>query len=56
MIPKQFAAVRIELVCTIRSITSDEEDPFSIVGDARIEKVARKPDPQIPERFQLVDN
>jgi hypothetical protein len=56
MIPKQFAAVRIELVCTVGLITSDNEYPFSTVGKARAENVARKPDPQIPDLFDFVDN
>jgi len=56
MIPKQFAAVRIELVYKVGLMTSDKEDSFTVVGKARAEKVARKPDPQIPDLFELVDN
>lgn len=56
MIPKQLAAVRIEVVCTVGPITSDNEYSLSTVGKARAENVARKPDPQIPDLFELVDN
>jgi len=56
MIPKQFAAVSIELVGKFRSISSDKENSFSILGVAEAAKVAREPYPQIPDRFELVDN
>lgn len=56
MIPKQFAAVRIEVVCTVGLKRSDKEYSLSTVGQARAEKVARKPDPHIPDLFELVDN
>jgi hypothetical protein len=54
--PKQFAAVRIEFVDTIGLITCDNEYPFSALRMARVEKVARKPYPHIPDRFELVGN
>jgi hypothetical protein len=56
MIPKQLAAVRIELVTTVGLITRDNEDSLPVVGQARAEQVARKPYPQIPERFEFVGN
>jgi hypothetical protein len=56
IIPKQFAAVRIELMGKRRSIRSDKENSFAIVGKARAESVTRKPDAQIPDLFEVVDN
>lgn len=55
-IPEAFAAVRKELIGGLRSITSDKEYSLSVVGQTRIESVARKPAPQIPNLFKLVDN
>jgi len=54
--PKQFAAVRIELIGKWRSIRSDKEYSFTVVGQTRVESVTRKPDPHIPDFFELVDN
>ena len=54
--PKQFAAVRIELVRTVGLMTCDKEYAFPMLGNARVEKVARKPYPHIPDLFELVGN
>lgn len=45
IIPKQFAAIRIELMGKRRSIRSDNEYSFTVVGKARAETVTRKPYP-----------
>jgi hypothetical protein len=56
IIPKQFAAVRIELIGKFRSIRADKEYPFTVVGKTRAESVTREPNPQIPDLFKFVDN
>lgn len=55
-IPVVAAAVRKELIGGFGSITCDNENTFSVVGQTRIESVAREPPPQIPDLFELVDN
>lgn len=55
-IPVAFAAVRKELIGGFGSITCDNEYSFSMVGQTRIESVAREPAPQIPDLFELVGN
>jgi hypothetical protein len=56
IIPKQFAAVRIELMGKQRSIRSDKENSFTVVGKTRAESVTREPYPHIPDLFEFVDN
>jgi hypothetical protein len=56
MIPKQLAAVSKELVYSVGLIRSNKEYAIPVVGQARVSKVARKPDPQIPDLFEFVDN
>jgi hypothetical protein len=56
MIPKQFAAVRIEVMGKRRSIRADKEDSFAVLREARAESVTRKPYPHIPDLFEFVDN
>jgi hypothetical protein len=55
-IPVQFAAVSKEAIGTFGSITCDKENSVAVVGQARIESIARNPSPQIPIRFEGVDN
>lgn len=55
-IPVAFAAVRKELIGGFGSITCDNEYSFSVVGQTRIESVAREPAPQIPDFFEFVGN
>jgi hypothetical protein len=56
MIPKQLAAVSKEVVYSVGLIRSNKEYAIPVVGQARASKVARKPNPQIPDLFEFVDN
>lgn len=55
-IPVAAAAVRKELIGGFGSMTCDNEYSLSVVGQTRIESVAREPAPQIPDFFKLVGN